>query len=208
MGCTFDFLKKVFFSETPYYASWLDDHFYKIWEGALKYVLLYAFFWWCPDEALMMYWWRPDDALRMPWWCTDDAMMVHRWWQWSAFGLPPLPPLSAMVSICRPPPSPGWRDVVCEQPLRGGGGVIPRHDICQICYTSLFPKIQKFTRRKHADRDISSPLVWQFRILKLELYPNILLAGSLNTLSLAYMTEYYQKQNDSYINCSKSTFKM
>ena len=137
--------------------------------------------WWCTDDALMMHWGCPDDALMMPWWCTDDGNGQH---------------LPADVT---------W---YVNSPLKGGGEVIPRHDICQICYTSLFPKIQKFTRRKHADRDISSPLVWQFRILKLELYPNILLAGSLNTLSLAYMTEYYQKQNDSYINCSKSTFKM
>ena len=33
----------------------------------------------------------------------------------SAIGLPPLPPLSAFVSICRTPPLPA--DVMCEQPL-------------------------------------------------------------------------------------------
>ena len=166
--------------------------------------------WWCTDDALMMHWWCTDDALMMHWWCTEDALMMHWWCHDGA-------PMMAMVSFWLTPPPPfvsnGQHlpaDVTwyVNSPLKGGGEVIPRHDICQICYTSLFPKIQKFTRRKHADRDISSPLVWQFGILKLELYPNILLAGSLNTLSLAYMTEYYQKQNDSYINCSKSTFKM
>ena len=151
-----------------------------------------------------MPWWGTDDVLMTPWWCTEDALMMHWWCHDGApmmamvsFWLTPPPPfVSNGQHLPTPPPLPADVTWYVNSPLMGG------------CYTSLFPKIQKFTRRKHADRDISSPLVWQFRILKLELYPNILLAGSLNTLSLAYMTEYYQKQNDSYINCSKSTFKM
>ena len=39
-----------------------------------------------------------------------------------------------------------------------------RHEICQIFYTSIYPNIWKFTRRKCVNRDISSPLVWQSSI--------------------------------------------
>ena len=71
-----------------------------------------------------------------------------------------------------------------------------RHDICHIFYTSNFSNILNFTRRKRVNRDIFSPLIWQseFSSPKMRIEnENFVVVGSLKTLSLVYMTEYYQK---------------
>ena len=41
---------------------------------------------------------------------------------------------------------------------------VSRHDICQIFYTSIFPNMKKFTRRKRVKCDIFSPLICQSNI--------------------------------------------
>ena len=88
----------------------------------------------------------------LPFWCrphTITKIAAYLWCNYFLFNITIL-----------------WRDANQWKTLpfsviRGVGG---RHDICQIFYTSMYPNIKKFTRRKGVNRDISSPLVWQLSI--------------------------------------------